>query len=661
MTLRKFSLGLCVLLAILAIWGMSVGLSGRLVASSAFESQSESQSESALAPVVASTATPSSPRSVIERIRERDNTLLAGVKYDFKPFGFVGEGREVVGFDVDLVEAMADEWGVEVEFVQVTSSNRIPKLVAGEVDMLAASMTHNKERDEQIDFSQTYFLDGQSLLVREDSGIEGVKDLHGKTVAAIAGSTSIKQIKKQAEENSVSIGLLPFQEYPPALAAVEAGQIDALTTDSVALRKFAQDNPELSVVGGLFTKEPYGMGLPSGDSYFHALVNFTLQKLKEDGTYDEIYHKWFGDEARPYEIEILPGEWRYTFATSPTSLDKPEESAVERILEEGRFVAGVKVDSPPFGVLDEKNEKNQKNQQNEPVGFDIDIMKEFAERWLGDEKAVEFVPVSSSNRIEKLVAGEVDILAASMTHTKARDEKIDFSQTYFLDGQQLLVPQGAAINEVADLDGKTVAAIQGSTSIDNIQAQADELGMTIEILPFLEYPQALQAVKAGQVDALTTDGSILQSFAQDNPNLLVVGEPFSNEPYGLGIPHHDHEFMALVNFTLQEMKADGTYDQIYETWFGELKPYPIEIWPGEPADPQIQEMITSDSLPKKEQPKPSKQYSVMEGETLTRLAVRFYRDATLYHLIHDANRQLIGDNPNLIRVGIKLTIPEKPE
>ncbi len=104
--------------------------------------------------------------STVQRIRARANTLIAGVKYDFNPFGFLDDGGQVVGFDVDLIRALADMWGIDVEFVQVTSGDRIDRLAAGEVDLVAASITDTKPRDETIDFSQTYFVDGQSLLVR---------------------------------------------------------------------------------------------------------------------------------------------------------------------------------------------------------------------------------------------------------------------------------------------------------------------------------------------------------------------------------------------------------------------------------------------------------------------------------------------------------------
>src|SRR5688572_13348287 len=91
--------------------------------------------------------------------------ILAGVKYDTPPFGYLDKGNKPVGFDLDLVSKIAGKIGLPVEFVSVTSTTRIPMLVSGNVDLVAASMTHTKERDRTIDFSITYYTGGQSLLV----------------------------------------------------------------------------------------------------------------------------------------------------------------------------------------------------------------------------------------------------------------------------------------------------------------------------------------------------------------------------------------------------------------------------------------------------------------------------------------------------------------
>lgn len=508
--------------------------------------------------------------STIQRIRERNNTLIAGVKYDFDPFGYIDSSGDIVGFDVDLVRALAELWGVKVEFVPVTSANRIQFLATGVVDLVAASMTHTKEREAEVDFSQTYFLDGQSLLVGRKSLITDTAGLDGKTVAAIQGSTSLDNLRALATKNNIKLSILPFQEYPPALAALKAGQVDALTSDRTFLLRAAQKNPDLHLIGEPFSSEPYGLGVPLGDSYFRNLVNFTLQTLKANGKYDQIYAKWF-PATEAYPIEILPGQWPYTFATSPTTLKKPSQTSLVTIRARGKLLVGVKYDFPPFGFLD---------QQGKVQGFDVDIAREFARRWLGSPTAVELVPVTSDTRIPFLAAGAVDLVIASMTHTQPRDDLIDFSETYFGDGQSLLVRKNSGIQGLDELNGKTVAAVVGSTSIDNIRAVAKARGLQLTVLPFQEYPSALQALKAGQVDVLTTDQMALTQLAADNPTLEVVGAPFTQEPYGIGVPNFDSQFRNLVNATLQTMKLDGVYDALYQKWFGAATPYALELWPG---------------------------------------------------------------------------------
>jgi len=530
-------------------------------------------------PIAAAQTSTDTQPSTIETIRER-GYLIVGVKEDAPPFGFYDEiTNDLIGFEVELVLAMAAEWGLSSDDVllePVTSANRIQKLLDGEVDLIVATMTHNKARDELIDFSQTYFLDGQDVLVRADSGITQVVDLAGKSVAAAAGSTSIKRIIAYADERQIEIEPVALESYPDAVERLLAGQIDAVTTDRGILTYYAAD-PELVLLrDNEFTEltEPYGMGVSSGDSYFLNLVNFTLQDLKRNGTYDELYMEWFGHDSKPYTIELLPGEWPYTLDDSPVEIDSAVESKVDQLQEKGYFIAGVKADAPPFGYIDEES--------GALVGFEVDLMKEFARRWLGDEEAVLFEEVTSATRIDKLAKGEIDIIAATMTHTQPRDELIDFSQTYFRDGQTVLVRLDSGILDFNALDGKIVAGIAGSTSISRVLTYAEDNGITIEVAALEGYVDGVERLRNGDVDAITTDKGILTYFAQQYPEelMLITGETFSDEPYGLGVPNFDHRFRDLVNFTLQEMWEDGSYARLYAKWFGDAEAHPLEVWPG---------------------------------------------------------------------------------
>jgi polar amino acid transport system substrate-binding protein len=235
--------------------------------------------------------------------------MVVGVKYDQPPAGFIPEGKsDVEGFEVDLARGIAQKLGVEPRFEQVTSKNRIPNLQSGKVDLVIATMTHNRERDKAIDFSVTYLLDGGRLLVPADSDISGVDDLAGKTVAVVQGSTypdTIRQLAPEAKQ-------LAYQGFPDALQAMLRGEADAVATDAgilVGLRDLAKKaGKDTKIVGERYSSEPLGMGVRENDSAFRDAVNFALMEMVEDGTYKKIFRKWYNEEAFPevYAPEVWP-------------------------------------------------------------------------------------------------------------------------------------------------------------------------------------------------------------------------------------------------------------------------------------------------------------------------------------------------------------------
>ncbi len=248
--------------------------------------------------------------STIDKIKDAGK-LVAGVKDSVVPFGFVDEKkRELVGFDVDVCRYIAKKLKVKIEFKAVTSANRIQMLTDGEVDILAATMTHKMERDEVIDFSITYFMDGQKLLVAKDSTIESVADLAGKKVGSVKGSTSEKNVKEAQPKCEV----ISFEGYPEAFLALKQGKVEAVTTDSVILvgLKGSDENPDdWKIVGEFFSSEPYGLGVPENDSEWRDFVNFTLMEMWVEGDWQKIYNKWLGPDTNYYmplswQIELWP-------------------------------------------------------------------------------------------------------------------------------------------------------------------------------------------------------------------------------------------------------------------------------------------------------------------------------------------------------------------
>ncbi|SEM92167.1 transporter substrate-binding domain-containing protein [Lihuaxuella thermophila] len=235
--------------------------------------------------------------------------------------------------------------------------------------------------------------------------------------------------------------------------------------------------------------------------------------------------------------------------------DQQAASAVEAIKKRGKLVVGVKYDTYLFGYKDPAD--------NQVKGFEIDLMKELAKRMLGDENKIELKEVNSKTRIKLLKGGDIDLICATMTITEKRKEEIDFSRVYFMAGQSLLVHKDSPIKDVKDTAGKRVATAKGATSGKNIQAVVPNVDLKL----YENYADAFTALRAGQVDALTTDDSILMGMQQQDPNYKLVGEHFTQEPYGIGVDKKNKDLLEYVNKFLDDIMKDGTYDTLYKKWF----------------------------------------------------------------------------------------------
>ncbi|HBW17020.1 MAG TPA: amino acid ABC transporter substrate-binding protein [Desulfovibrio sp.] len=241
----------------------------------------------------------------LDEIKQR-GTLVCGVKDSVVPFGFIDEtSKQLVGFDVDICQFIADRAGVKLEVKTVTSATRIPMLTQGSVDLVAATMTHKFERDDVIDFSITYFDAGQRLLVKKGGGIKSAADLKGKKVATVKGSTSEKNMKA-AQPDCVVVS---FDEYPQAFLALKQGKAEAVTTDEPILVGLKNSDPEpdkWDIVGDFIASEPYGLGLVENDSKFRDFVNKSLAEMWTSGAYQKSYDKWFGKDTKYF----IPLKWK---------------------------------------------------------------------------------------------------------------------------------------------------------------------------------------------------------------------------------------------------------------------------------------------------------------------------------------------------------------
>jgi putative glutamine transport system substrate-binding protein len=228
----------------------------------------------------------------VDAIKKR-GTIKIGVKYDAPPFGSLNpQTNQVAGFDVDIARAIAKKVlgsADKVELVQVKSDNRIPLVQNGDIDAFVATATITPARMKTIDFSNVYYRAGQSLLVKKGSPVKSYKDLDGKGVCSVQGSTPEQTIRRLVPKANV----VTFETYPECLTALRGGRVDAVTTDNVILGGYeAQDPNNLDLVGGLFTFEPYGIGIRKGNASLAKAINDTLADLKKSGEYAKLHQQW---------------------------------------------------------------------------------------------------------------------------------------------------------------------------------------------------------------------------------------------------------------------------------------------------------------------------------------------------------------------------------
>lgn len=223
--------------------------------------------------------------------------------------------------------------------------------------------------------------------------------------------------------------------------------------------------------------------------------------------------------------------------------------------EGGTVKVGIKFDQPGLGLKD----------GNEYTGFDVDVANYVADELGYDD--VQFVQAPSPQRETLLESGQVDMIIATYSITDERKEKVSFAGPYFIAGQDLLVASDATISGVDDLDGKKLCSVKGSTSADNVKEEVPG----VQLQEFDTYSKCLDLVANGQLDALTTDNTILAGYAAQDAytdKLKVVGNTFSEERYGVGIEKGNTDLCEKVNDALTKMIDDGDWETAVDDSFG---------------------------------------------------------------------------------------------
>jgi polar amino acid transport system substrate-binding protein len=231
-----------------------------------------------------------SATSLLTQIQQRGVLRVADC-LSFAPFGFKDDKGNPAGYDVDIAGEMAKDLGVKVDIVDTTSANRIPNLQTDKVDVVLCNFTITTDRAKQIAFTDPYVVAGETLLVRKDSGLRGIGDLAGKTVAVVKGSTNGDAVKTANPQAKVQ----EFDSSAAAVLAVKQGQADAMVEDSNFEAYQAKLDSGLTVTNdSLVPLEYNGFGVKLADPAWLQWLNTFLFELNTSGKNKELYQKWFG-------------------------------------------------------------------------------------------------------------------------------------------------------------------------------------------------------------------------------------------------------------------------------------------------------------------------------------------------------------------------------
>ncbi len=245
---------------------------------------------------------------------------------------------------------------------------------------------------------------------------------------------------------------------------------------------------------------------------------------------------------------------------------------LKRINDSGQINLGFREGEPPMSFRD---------QDGKPVGYSIDLCNRIAtavKQKLGrSEIAVNYVPVTAENRFTAIESGSIDLLCGATTKTLARSERVGFTQLTFVTGGSLLSLSEGKIPNVSGLQGKKVAVVSNTTTIEALKGRLDKTLVDAEVVPVSSATEGMELLDGGKVDAFSSDQVVLigQVIARQTPkDYFLSGELFSFEPFALALARGDPDFQLVADRALSQLNRSGQIVGIYRKWFGRFAKEP---------------------------------------------------------------------------------------
>ncbi len=478
------------------------------------------------------------------------NIFKVGILYNAPPYSALTLQGEMRGFDVELLRLLAAEWGCELEFLQVTRQNAVNALVRGEVHAVATALAHYRDASSEVEFTQPYQIGSQVLLVRESSDYAAPNELANQAVGYVLGSRAETALELWRQRAGITLEPRRYLNLDRAFAALVAGEVEAIVGETQALLRAVGDYGELArLLEAPILQEPRAFAVRRHDFPLRQLLNRSIQLLAQQQKLQLLHREFFPDEAFPETAvtlwdgigdEVSP--MQFTAQIEYQQQYRLSRLFSSRVLRVGGISHGAGAESAAGARLSELH---------------LALAREIAARW---GLQLELVPSAAAEAATLLAAGAADLMLGLKPDWGLIASGIEFSSPYLLHGDRLMTRKSAGIRGFSDLRGRIIGILIGDDGAQaRAQAWADSINASVRFFLSTESGAALTLLDYNNANAIYADSLALIPHLQANPDRLqVTTRWYSRGYYAAAISANDPDFRRLLNYTLQEMKADGT-------------------------------------------------------------------------------------------------------
>ncbi|XWX05217.1 transporter substrate-binding domain-containing protein [Aggregatilineales bacterium SYSU G02658] len=496
--------------------------------------------------------------SAIARIL-RSGQVRVGVLFNEPPFGELTVRDEVRGFDADLARKMAELWGVEVVFVQVTRQNGLDMVRSGAIDLLIGAQVRRRELDALVEFSLPYRISRQAVMVRNDDPAETLFNLTNRKLSYVLGTPSEGALRQWQARTGITLNTQSFLTLDLALSALFAGEVDGVVGRAEDLLRVAADQVfSARVLEDVIEPEPFAIAMQRQDVNLRNLVDRTLQYLNTSasapgsGTFlESLYATYFSGQA--IAVDTLPiydniGDSAPRPEQFGQDIRFPAQYALPRMLEE-RVVRVAGLFPPSEGASDADRRLYEVNRQ---------LVEALAERW-----GMRVELVEGGDVFELLELGLAD-MAVGVTLDWNYASRVDFSQPYAFFGDRLMVKARSTISGFNELRGRWVGIMSGDTGAqERAQAWASSINATVRFYTTTEQSAADAMLRENNADVIYgTSLKLLQHLAANPDDLRLTDRWYSRRYLGFAVPRNDIDKRLLIDYTLQELVEEGALNTL---------------------------------------------------------------------------------------------------